>query len=344
MLSAGTTDKLVVSLFFLLNYILKFHNTGFDHQDLHRVSEALDIHASPELIHITELILSDVLRPYLRIIHNSLHRYRFLSIHEREIQHIAEVSDIESSAYNFALDSQRDVRQHYQRLLNELHDKDAQRNNPSAYAETHIVLGNMALWEREYDKAVHYYSTATWCLAQALGMHHEPSSAQSALHLRPASLNTSIAPAFNQIIFSTYVESMLLQGQTEEKRQDFTRAAAIYAHLEHHVQRFNQQLQIYSDSKKEIYYLAKWILLFLHLKRGSSHHKRAIKKLTLSDILPDVSRYISYNRDTSMVQPYSHLRLGTLKLFFNHTNECQYHFKKVIQHTETLHLPSQRGA
>jgi len=97
------SDKLTVSTLASLHFILKLHSYGFTRESLHRMSEALNVHRSPELNTIIDDLLTHVLKSYIRRIRNGAYRYRFNSSFEQELRHISQYSDLESASHNFSL-------------------------------------------------------------------------------------------------------------------------------------------------------------------------------------------------------------------------------------------------
>ena len=110
-------DKLVVSSFSVFHYILKYHSIGFSREHILRMYETINIHSSPELTRIVDIIIHNVLLNHVRRIRNSFYQYRFTFLHEKEIHFITTINDGESAAFNFSLNAMDAVKQHYKNLI-----------------------------------------------------------------------------------------------------------------------------------------------------------------------------------------------------------------------------------
>lgn len=340
-------DKLAVSAFFLVNHILKFHETGFSRWDLERVSEALDVHASPELAHLVDVLLGRALRPYIRLVRNSLHRYRFLANYEQEIRYISQISDIESSAYNFSLDSEYKVKRHYQKLLKSMVPEQSGspvgEHDVIAVADTYIVLGKLHYWEQSYDDALRYFGAADELLDKEFCKYGE-------------------GKPLHPVAIILHAKSVLFQGLVEEKRRNFARAAALYQGLQKRtgleaLEQLNYEtprtiekkpdregstsavnwldpLRQAGDSKLDILGLSVWAQRYLHLKRGSNAWRDAIAHL-----------YDQFEQQEDKPGAcVDYLRLGTLQMFMNEFRVARKSFVMVLQRNQFLFDLRERDA
>lgn len=157
------SDKLTVSVFSSLHFILKLHSYGFSRETLHRMSEAINIYRSPELNTIVDDLLTHVFKPYIRRIRNGMYRFRFHSGFEQELRYISHVSELESASYNFSLNSMRHVKKFFENML-----VNANSEEISMISSVHIVLGDMSAIEQSYSVAFTHYSVAARILRKAL--------------------------------------------------------------------------------------------------------------------------------------------------------------------------------
>lgn len=328
----SSDDKLTVSAFFIANHILKYHKFGFSRWDLDRISISLDFHRSPELNELINVVVDRVLKPYLRLVRNSLHRYRFYSNYEQEIRFISQTSDIESAAYNFSISTVFSAKKYYSNALNSnLNKKNSDQIN---LAELNLILGKLNYWEKSYDDAQRYFNDADGILDKLLYMG-------------------DIQETRYPVAAILYAEAVLFQGLIEEKRHNFTKATTLYQGLSYRFGIFPDFSEISlknknnlssnvvfwldyltknNEPKLDVLGLGMWSLLYLNLKRGAVTWREKIEKL---------SKEISANEDFSDEQCSSDkasqneknswysVRLGTLLMFLNSFRLANREFRKV---------------
>lgn len=211
------TDKLAVSLFAALQHLVKFHRLPFNRSHLERMDEALSIHRSPELNTALDTLINLVLRSHVRLIRNGLSRYRFMQGFEQEVRYISRISDIESAAFNFSLDSMAGVKLHYQERLRQTQESgEANGSGPdgsllgaATIADIHISLGDLFTQEDSLDQAAFHFQEATDSLLPLATAKDEC----------PDQLAVSLLPC---------VEALLKLGDVNERRQRYDRSAAAY--------------------------------------------------------------------------------------------------------------------
>ncbi|GEM_PF-3358426 len=155
-LSAGD-DKLKITAFGALRYILKFHRRGFSRRYLERMIEAINIHSSPHLNDIIFSLMGVVLKPFARNIRNGFLRYRFLSGFEREIHYITNISDLESSSYSFSMAASENVKQHYKSLISEGNSGEFDEEELHSSSVLRGILGNFYFFEDNFDQAAEHF-------------------------------------------------------------------------------------------------------------------------------------------------------------------------------------------
>ncbi|MDP2225819.1 P-loop NTPase fold protein, partial [Nitrosomonas sp.] len=204
------SDKLTVSSFSSLHFILKLHSYGFKRESLHLMSEAINVYRSPELNTIVDDLLTNIFKSYIRRVRNGLYRYRFHSGFEQELRYISHVSGLESASFNFSLDSMRYVKRFFEVIL-----ANTSSSETDVISRSHISLGDMCTIEQSYNAASIHYHTASRILANTL--KEEGSS-------------------INQETLMQYIEVLLKHGDLEERRQNYNHATAIYSEADHIVQ------------------------------------------------------------------------------------------------------------
>lgn len=244
------SDKLTVSALSSLHFILKLHSYGFTRESLHRMSEAINVHRSPELNTIIDDLLTHVFKSYIRRVRNGIFRYRFNSGFEQELRYISHVTELESATYNFSLDSMKHVKKFFEDILANSDSKDT-----GVISRSHITLGDMCAIEQSYTAASVHYSSASRILDSLLSEDRIPA---------------------NQETLMQYIEAMIKQGDLEERRQNYNHAAAIYFHASRVIEDQcnkdeNLQRHLYEgDSKWDLLKQPFWAMCFLSLKRSPS--------------------------------------------------------------------------
>jgi len=265
-------DKLVVSSFSVFHYILKYHSIGFSRGHILRMYETINIHSSPELTQIVDIILHNVLRSHIRKIRNSFYRYRFSFVYEQEIHFITTISDGESAVFSFSLNAMDAVKQHYRNLIadSQYARTDAQYEN-ATLASVHVVVGNFHFWEQSYDEARIQFGIA-------LNILEKESNCKNSLD--------KIDVVVQQ------VEVLLKLGSVAERVGNFSSAASIYISAEEIA---NDSLKILygngiknQDSKWDVLRQPMWAKQFLNLKRSAIHYGQHAH---LDKNTSDVSRY-----------------------------------------------------
>ena len=242
-------DKLSVSIFAILDYILKFHSEAFSPMDLERMPNVLDIHRAPALHGIIDGLLTRLLRPYLRRMTNGLVHYRFLEHFRSELLYISQFSEADLAAFNFSLDESIQIKQHYRLLLEEQHQghklsREAITLTPERYPRTphafpylHAILGDLHFLDKEYDQARIEYRNAIQYLEpsiQALDIQQEITKKGAGENEEikitiPEGRSDNPHPIQEDVTqILLYVRLLLKLGLLEEHRGLYDRAASVY--------------------------------------------------------------------------------------------------------------------
>ncbi|HWM90517.1 MAG TPA: hypothetical protein VN493_07085 [Thermoanaerobaculia bacterium] len=148
-------DKLAISVFFLADYLFKFHRRAFSWSNLERVDELVDIHRAPDLREILEEIVERWSERFLHPIRNGMYAFRFRSDIAREIEYLSRQSAQEMAAFNFTLDESM--------ALKSLYASKIQRLGTEARPELQDLLaglGELHEFDQEYEPARQHYREA----------------------------------------------------------------------------------------------------------------------------------------------------------------------------------------
>ena len=266
-------DKLVVSSFSIFHYILKYHGIGFSREHILRMYETINIHSSPELTRIVDIIIHNVLLNHVRRVRNSFYQYRFTFLYEKEIHYITTINDGESAAFNFSLNAMDAVKQHYKNLIVESkHTRTDEEYGRATLASIHVIVGNFHFWEQSFDEASVHYGIALDMLEKNGGLTGDPAKMDLAIQM---------------------IEVYLKQGSAAERVNDYLTAAAVYLNAESlaknclkNIKKCNVNCR---DSKWDILRQPEWARKYLNLKQSAIHYSR--DERSLLDSTPDVSDY-----------------------------------------------------
>ena len=188
-------DKLAVATFSILDYLFKFHSTGFSPRDLERMPDVIDINRAPSLPDLIALLLANILSPYVRKVDNGVYEYRFLDHFKKEVSYISRFVEQELAAFNFTLDESIWIKHHFRELRDEqlaLFNKmprdslvsSETQALPESIAAIHIILGDLHGLDKEYNLALSEYRNALLALQpyiMLLFSHHTRITAPCAL-------------------------------------------------------------------------------------------------------------------------------------------------------------------
>ncbi len=156
-------DKLVVSLFYISDFILKFHRRAFSWGNLERVDELVHIHRAPDLREILEALVGQWTERFLHPIRNGMYDFRFRSDLAREIEYISRHSPAEMAAFNFTLDESQALKAMYTANIAHLREK-------SGHVPIDMIagLGELHEFDQEFEDARVYYWRAIALLDEQL--------------------------------------------------------------------------------------------------------------------------------------------------------------------------------
>ncbi|WP_394808187.1 hypothetical protein [Nitrosomonas sp.] len=300
------SDKLTVSSFSSLHFILKLHSYGFKRESLHLMSEAINVYRSPELNTIVDDLLTNIFKSYIRRVRNGLYRYRFHSGFEQELRYISHVSGLESASFNFSLDSMRYVKRFFEVIL-----ANTSSSETDVISRSHISLGDMCTIEQSYNAASIHYHTASRILANTLKEE---------------------GASINQETLMQYIEVLLKHGDLEERRQNYNHAAAIYSEADYIVQSLSndKELSLHlqsGDSKWDLLKLPFWAGLYLDLKRSPRPYKKYIAHKN-KKIQPPEHLY-------RLEDQRFHYRAASLHFFLGEAESAIESYKTTLDHAKS---------
>lgn len=145
-------DKLAISVFFLADFLFKFHRRAFSWSNLERVDELVHIHRAPDLREILEAMVIQLSGRFLHPIRNGMYDFRFRSDLAREVEYISRQSHEEMAAFNFTLDESQALKTAYVTNIVQLKDKIGREP-----IDMVAGLGELHEFDQEYEDArVHY--------------------------------------------------------------------------------------------------------------------------------------------------------------------------------------------
>jgi len=158
----GRDDKTAISVFFLSDFIFKFHRRAFSWSNLERVDELAHIHRAPDLRDVQEEMVNLFSERFLHRVLNGMYSFRFRSDVAREVEFLSRISPAEMAALNFTLDESQTLKAIY-------HDSLAQRERKGGPSSTLVAgLGELYEFDQEYESARHYYQRSIEILDEKL--------------------------------------------------------------------------------------------------------------------------------------------------------------------------------
>ena len=147
----GRDDKIVVSLFYIFDFLLKFHDRAFSWANLERIDELAHIHRVPELQELLKELVEGSSERLLHPILNGMYNFRFRSEFAQEISYLSKVSLAEMSALNFTMDEAKSMKATYISELKESAGEDFDKIN---------ALGELYEFDQQHEQAREQYRKA----------------------------------------------------------------------------------------------------------------------------------------------------------------------------------------
>jgi hypothetical protein len=164
-------DKVLVSIPFLIDHLLKLHDFGFANRNLEQIPELLEPNRAPSLRQFITNLVSYLSIKYIRKIDNSLFNYRFYRTVSNEISFLSKLSAQASAAFNFTLDESLNLKELYLLRLRKSKEvfpfdvnaeKEGGGNDRGHTVSINSYLGDIHFYDKDYDEATAYYANATY--------------------------------------------------------------------------------------------------------------------------------------------------------------------------------------
>lgn len=160
------SDKLLVSVSFLVDHIYKFHNGGFSWRNLEYTPELLEVYKIPGFRSFINSIISYLQQTHLIAITCGLFQFKFRKQIAEEISLASRFSEEIAALFNFTLDESLNVKQHYSEIRNaylELEgrgDEQTPKHTPRLSTGLHNILGDLYMFDEEFNNAILEYHAA----------------------------------------------------------------------------------------------------------------------------------------------------------------------------------------
>ena len=152
-------DKVLTTLFYLFDFLLKFHGRAFSWSSLERIDELAQIHRMPDLRALLEQLIDSSAERLLHPLLNGMYAFRFRSSFARELDYLSRASQEEAAAFNFTLDEAQGLKAAYIAALKTEDDDD-----PDKVAG----LGELYEYDQQYEEARNQYRKALQLLDENL--------------------------------------------------------------------------------------------------------------------------------------------------------------------------------
>ncbi len=212
-------DKLAPGVFYLADFLLKFHRRAFTQNNMERVDELVHIHRAPDLRPVLHDIVATWAGPVLHPIRNGMYAYRFRSDFAAELMVASRSSEEELAAFNFTLDESQSLKDIYKRRL--------QCSDKTTAYEYEAALGELHEFDEEYELARYHYRNAIHALDKEmqsdLGSSEEGTTDPRAM----------TGPRGQSQWGVSRLRLMLQLGMTHERAKDFESAMVVYCQAGH---------------------------------------------------------------------------------------------------------------
>lgn len=156
-------DKLTISVFFLADFLFKFHRRAFSWSNLERADELVHIHRAPDLREVLEAMVAQWSERFLHPIRNGMYDFRFRSDLAHEVEYISRLSHEEMAAFNFTLDESQALKSAYLTNITQLKEKIGREP-----IDMVAGLGELHEFDQEHEEARVYYRRAIALLDKEL--------------------------------------------------------------------------------------------------------------------------------------------------------------------------------
>ncbi|PIA77498.1 hypothetical protein BFR04_08635 [Gaetbulibacter sp. 4G1] len=170
------SDKLLVSISYMLDHIFKHHKFGLSYRSLSLTPEIVDINKEPQFREFLDKLVSYLTKSHLRPIVSGIYDFKFHGKIEAEIKFLSKINEQEAAAFNFTLDESIELKRHFNKRLEFLKQKEADIivHNTNGYIEDyinnisllHVMIGDLHFNDEEFHEAIVHYMDAIQVLRQ----------------------------------------------------------------------------------------------------------------------------------------------------------------------------------
>lgn len=213
------SDKLLVSVSFLVDHIYKFHNGGFSWRNLEYTPELLEVYKIPGFRSFINSIISYLQQTHLIAITCGLFQFKFRKQIAEEISLASRFSEEIAALFNFTLDESLNVKQHYTEIRNaylELEGKGDEltpKHTPRLSIGLHNIMGDLYMFDEEFNNAIFEYHAAVKEMEKEMEMEQKK----------------GVFPDLKNTLYS--IQLMLKLGLANEKRNTNESALTVYSEL-----------------------------------------------------------------------------------------------------------------
>lgn len=209
------SDKLLVSISFLVNHIYKFHNCGFSWRNLEYTPELLEVYKIPGFRGFISSIISYLQQTHLITVTCGLYQFKFRKKIAEEISLASKFSEEIAALFNFTLDESQNVKQHYFDIRDNylaLQER-GEKPTPRQKIGLHNILGDLYMFDEEFNNAILEYHAGINTLEEEIIRHRS--------HIKEPDLKNTLY----------LIRLMLKLGLANEKRNTYESAFVCYSEL-----------------------------------------------------------------------------------------------------------------
>ena len=221
-------DKLAISVFHMVDFVLRFHRRAFSWRNLERADVLAHIHRAPDLRLVVEELVEHCSERFLHRVVNGMYAFRFRSDLAREVEYISRQSADEMAAFNFTLDESQSLKALYSETLKGMEEG-------AVVHELVAGLGELHELDQDYEIARHHYRRALRIVDNDLksAMGNPETAGNAGFHPVLDILDQEAAGTRYARYSTTWgivrLRLMLQVGMTFELTRDLKRALAEYA-------------------------------------------------------------------------------------------------------------------
>ncbi|MEM1338402.1 MAG: ATP-binding protein [Bacteroidota bacterium] len=171
------SDKLLVSISYMLDHLYKFHKSGLSYRSLSLTPEIVDVDKEPQFREFLDKLVHSLSKNHLRPIVSGMYDYKFNGDITSEISFLSKIDELEAAAFNFTLDESIELKRHFSRRLEHMMSvnstpvviKNANReydDHINAQSLLNVMLGDLHFHDEEYHEAVTHYLDSIQILRQ----------------------------------------------------------------------------------------------------------------------------------------------------------------------------------